>query len=373
MSKAKKYLFLLVSMLLVLVLALGACTSPEAPAQPTTPTEPAKPTGPYVLRIGTSKSTSRGFATALAIQKVVATHSDTIEVRGLTTPGSQASQVMVSFKEVEGNWNSAFDLYQLTQGMGRWRQAPIPAERWSQMGAFFTQSLRYWVVKKDLADKIKSMSDMKGYKLGIGDVGTAYHDPDKLVMEKLGITEDNSKYVPLEPARTSDAFAQGQIDAAGVYAGVGGETLPSFAIELDSRVPVCYVRYTEEEQKAVDTVPAFATATAPRTADGGWTQDLCMDPGENIRGNISSYGYHFHEDVPEEAVYEFLKICYDYWDEIQAISALCQHYGPAPQAKENNVSLISSFVGSELKLHRGAAKFYKEIGWWQDSWSSLVP
>ena len=327
---------------------------------------------PKVLRIGTSKEGTRGFTFGLALQKVASPYleKEGTRVLSLATAGSEASVVLSSKGEAEIAWDSAFDLNQLATGTGIWEKRKIPLDKQPQLGFFSTYSLKYYASKAEIRSKITRLADMINYRMAISPPGTSYYPVEVETLKALGVYEKAKKNMKfIEPSRTAEAMATGEADICSPYGGVGTEALPSWAIEVDRRIKIKYIAPTPEEQKMLDKIPAYPFGMAPLNKKV-WSQDIGAD---TVMGNISSYGMHFRPNIDPEIVYKFMKVIYEHWNEVLAITTLCDSFGPGEKPKEVNVKLISSFVGTSLRLHPGAAKFYKEVNWWQESWNKLLP
>lgn len=258
----------------------------------------------------------------------------------------------------------------LAHNQDLWEKRKIADDKKPQMGFFSTASLKYYVCRADVRPKINCLRDMINFRIALHPPGTSYYPVDMATYRALGIYEKGKKNMrPMDMSRYPEALATGEADVCSPYGGVGTEALPSWAIELDRRVKIKYIPPSPEESEMLNKIPALPISTQPINKTV-WSQDIGTD---KITGNASSYGMHFRPDLDPELVYKFMKIVFERWDEVYATTTLCDAFGPGEKAKEVNTSLISSFVGSKLKLHPGAAKFYKEIKWWQDSWSKLLP
>lgn len=68
-----------------------------------------------------------------------------------------------------------------------------------------------------VGDKINSIADLKGKKIAV-EPGTVDHFLLLLGLDKVGLTQDDIQFEPLETGKAAEAFIAGQVDAVGVFA-----------------------------------------------------------------------------------------------------------------------------------------------------------
>jgi len=97
------------------------------------------------------------------------------------------------------------------------------------------------------------------------------------------------------------------------------------------------------------------------SAKAGFTQDIGM---EEIPGIGVMYGWVFHPSTDTDLVYKFTKAMFENPKPLLEISPMFEPWGK--EAKEISKKALGACAG--VPVHPGAAKYYKEIGIWQDNW-----
>jgi len=147
------------------------------------------------------------------------------------------------------------------------------------------------------------------------------------------------------------------------YAASGGKSLSSWMIQLNELCDLKMLDWTDEEwEKAkgatgsipldVDTTKIFRSRNMP----------------EIVHAVGTPYMWSFPERMPEIYVYEIVKALCDNTD------WLAQNGGGAGVGFRDDwhdltILTIPSMQKIGVFVHPGAARYYKEIGIWQDEWT----
>lgn len=190
------------------------------------------------------------------------------------------------------------------------------------------------------ASGIKSVADLKGKKVSIGDAGSGVEFNALQILEGYGLTIGDIKKSNLSFKESSDGLQNGTLDACFVTAGVPNSALQELAVSAGlTLVPV-----TGPEANAICAKYGYYTQT---TIPGGTYKGVDIDtPALAIKATLA-----VSAKLDENTVYELTKALF----ENQEILA-------SAHAKGKDLSAASAITGVSVPLHPGAIKYYKELG-----------
>mgnify|MGYP003296501005 CR=1 FL=1 len=283
---------------------------------------------------GTGGNTGTYYAFTTAVGQILGTDDYKFTVQ--STGGSQANIEMIEdgdaqFAIVQNDvMNYA---YTGTNGF----TAPITS--FSAVACVYPEVCQLIATK---ASGIKSVADLKGKNVAVGDVGSGvyYNATQILAAAGLDIDADINKTA----ASFGDSATQlkdGSIDAAFITAGT-----PTTAItELATSTEVVAVDLGEDVIKNLQEEYSFYAAYEMTEKD----YDFITEPVNTVSIMAT---FVVSNDMPEEQVYEITKALWEKVDDISVAHA---------KGKEMSTDLAASAIG-DVPLHAGAAKYYKEAG-----------
>ncbi|PCS21499.1 TAXI family TRAP transporter solute-binding subunit [Candidatus Enterovibrio escicola] len=189
---------------------------------------------------------------------------------------------------------------------------------------------------------IKTFNDLKGKRVNIGNPGSGQHGTVGVLMDKMGWNMDDFKQVyELKAGEQSKALCDNKIDAM-VYT-VGH---PSGAIQ--EATTVCDSVIVEVNNVAAQKLTSENNHYRSATILGGM-----------YRGNtddVATFGvgatFVSSSEIPEEVIYNVVKSVFENLDDFRRL-----HPAFTNLKKEEMVS-----DGLSAPLHRGAQKYYREVG-----------
>lgn len=187
---------------------------------------------------------------------------------------------------------------------------------------------------------IKSVADLKGKSVSVGDAGSGVEFNAKQILAAYDITFDDIKVVNLSFGDSADSLKDGKIDAAFIVAGA-----PTTAVvDLATMKEVHLVQLDEEHIKKLQDEYSFYTET---TIEAGTYNGVDEDATTvSVRATLICY-----TELPDEVVYELTKALFENKD------ALAQGH-----AKFELLNLEDAVKGISVPFHPGAAKYYAEQG-----------
>jgi uncharacterized protein len=187
---------------------------------------------------------------------------------------------------------------------------------------------------------IKQLKDLDGKKWNPGPAGGG---STRITMQILDLFGVKANLFQGTLSDASDAYDDRQIVGYS-YRGTGGEPTPAIVQSNASR-PIDFIRLSDDEiAKIIEKFPDMKKAVIQAKLYPGQDEPIptILNWGTVIAAN---------KDVPMEAVYEFTK---SYWKNFQSI--VKQYPGVALTSPEKTVN------EGALPLHKGAIKYYQEIG-----------
>lgn len=186
---------------------------------------------------------------------------------------------------------------------------------------------------------MKSVSDLKGKRVGVGAPNSGVEVNARMVLAGHGITYNDIIPEYLSYTEAIEQLKNGTIDAAFVTSGLPNSTV--IDLSTTKNVEIVPIQAANLE-KMVKQFPFFVQAEIPV----GVYKNEKQIPTAAIRNILLVRG-----DLPDEQVYQVTKMLFENLGELQAAHSA---------AKEVNVN--NAWKDLVVPLHPGAEKYYKEAG-----------
>jgi TRAP transporter TAXI family solute receptor len=196
------------------------------------------------------------------------------------------------------------------------------------------------VARKDSG--IKNFMDIKGKRVNIGNPGSGQRGTMEVVMAAVGWTKADFKLVSeLKSSEQAKALCDNKIDAMVYTVGHPSSNIKEVTTTCDS-VIVSVTGSTVD--KLVNDNDYYRTATIP----GG------MYRGTDADTQTFGVGATFvsSSNVPEEVIYQVVKAVFENFDDFKKLHPAFANLEPKEMIKD----------GLSAPLHKGAIKYYKEVG-----------
>ncbi|HIF9174314.1 TAXI family TRAP transporter solute-binding subunit [Photobacterium damselae] len=188
---------------------------------------------------------------------------------------------------------------------------------------------------------IKTLADLKGKRVNIGNPGSGDRATMGVVMDALGWTEKDFKLASeLKGSERSQALCDNKIDAFIYMVGHPNGSIKEATTSCNAKlIPV-----TGEAIEKIITDNPYYTATEV--------------PGDMYQGNddVESFGVAAtlvtSTDVSDDAVYALTKAVFENFDTFKRLHPAFAHLKPQDMVKN----------GISIPLHPGAIRYYKEAG-----------
>ena len=187
---------------------------------------------------------------------------------------------------------------------------------------------------------IKSIADLKGKKVCVGEQGSGVNFDVKNILAAYDMTEDDLKVDYLSFTEASQKLKDKQIDAAFVTAGYPTSSITDVSL---SREIVLVPIEEEKIEKLRETSPYYAKAVIP----GGTYKGV---DGDVVTATTMAM-WIADEQADEELVYNMTKAL---WENVDTVHGAHE--------KGTEVTLETALDGMGIPLHPGAERYYKEKG-----------
>lgn len=212
-----------------------------------------------------------------------------------------------------------------------------PTHDFRVLGALYDETVQLFSMDPD----IKTVEDLRGKRVSIGEAGSGVYFNALDVLEAAGMTIDDIKPQYQSFDASKEALKDGMIDAAFIVAGA-----PTPAItELATTNGVSFVPIDGDlRDKMLSDHPYYAAQDIPAGTYPGQDEDVGTIA---VKATIV-----VSKDLPDDLVYQMTAAIFDHIDDIAAENAK-----GAELSVENAVSVDAA------PFHEGAAKYYREKGY----------
>lgn len=185
---------------------------------------------------------------------------------------------------------------------------------------------------------IKSVEDLKGKTVCVGDAGSGTEFNAKQVLDVYGLSFDDIKVVNASFGDSTDSLKDGKIDAAFIVAGA-----PTTAVvDLSTSADVYIIDIDDEHSsKLMEAYPFYTKTTIPAGTYDGQEEDAQT---VSVRATLIA-----SNELSEDVVYELVKAMFDNKDALIA-----------GHEKFNNLKLEEATAGISVPFHAGAVKYFQE-------------
>ncbi|GAB6054064.1 TAXI family TRAP transporter solute-binding subunit [Magnetospira thiophila] len=200
--------------------------------------------------------------------------------------------------------------------------------------------LLYVMTTKDSG--IKSIADMKGKTISIGNPGSGQRGMALTVLPMYGIDPDKDIQAEgLQQNEASRALIDGKVDAFFYSVGHGSAAIEEPANSVDAAfVPV----NSDAIKEMVASKPYYVMSTIPAGMYKGVDTDT---ETYGVKATVVASAA-----ASDEMVYDFVKTIFSNLDELKKTHAAFKTLNPKEM-----------LMGLSAPLHPGAEKYYKEMGW----------
>lgn len=199
---------------------------------------------------------------------------------------------------------------------------------------------------------IESIDDLRGKRIAIGPPAAGITAIMDAWLTAYGIAEE-ATLVRIGYKEGTDALRSGSVDACLVF-GVGGAAV-GYLQELDLSMDINVLGWDVDSagyKQLLEEAPEMAV-------HGTFAKDLVKNVDQDLTVPTTYSAEYSAPDYPEEDGYLLMKAIWENRDKIAERANLGSWLGRDPG------NMLSGLV-TDIPVHPGAARFYKEIGGWDD-------
>lgn len=292
------------------------------------------------ITIGSGSTTGLYYPTAVGMAKIVNEANIDVRANARSTGASVFNCRAVGAGQLQMGISQNNIAYYAYNGTGVKAFEGKPIKNLRGLAVLYPETIQI-LARKDSG--IKSVSDMKGKRVYVGDIGSGTEQDVKNLFGAFGMSLDDLK----APVRGSAGSAvgllrDGQIDAMFYTVGLGASAIT----EAAQTAPIDIVSIKPAKIKQLhEKYPFYTQITIPGGTYPGIDQDATSVTLKAMLVTSS--------DVSEDAVYQFMNTVFNkkkkaFYNDIQN-----------PNLKKY-FTLDTALEGMSIPLHAGAAKFFKE-------------
>ncbi|HCC37247.1 MAG TPA: C4-dicarboxylate ABC transporter substrate-binding protein [Treponema sp.] len=306
----------LIGAAVVFALSLGGCKKAES------------------VRMATGGSTGTYYSFGSAVGQVL-TEKTGVQTSIQSTGASKANIQLIDAGEVELAivQNDVMDY--------AWRGVDL--FNGEQINSFSTMAALYAEVCQVVANPaagIRTIADLKGKNVSVGDAGSGTEFNARQILEAYGVTFDDIGRQNLSFGASADALRDNKIDA---FFCVAGAPTPAI-IDLATSKDIVVLEVDDEHAaKLIESYPFYTQYPIP----GGSYRGM---PGD-VKTVAVKATFIVSSKLSEDLVYRLTKCLFENKPQIEAA-----------HTKGAELSSIYAVEGISVPFHPGAAKYFKEIG-----------
>ena len=188
---------------------------------------------------------------------------------------------------------------------------------------------------------IKTISDMKGKRVSVGDAGSGVEFNAKQILEAYGLTFDDINKSNLSFKESSDGLQNGTLDACFIVAGIPNAALQELSLSSDI-VLVSLDKVQVDEM--LSKYKYYTEITIPANTYNKVDTDT---KAIAVKATIA-----VNNNIPEDAVYNLMKTLFDKKADLATA-----------HAKGEELDIEEAYKGISIPFHPGAIKYYEELGY----------
>jgi uncharacterized protein len=305
------------------------------------------------LSMGCGPSVASGYPAGVALSKFLNDRIKGLQLVPIELATAAAIR-RVSAGEMDLTMANAFDIVGAQMNTGAFQKNPLKPGTQPEQGIWFWPVAQIMVTRADT--NIYSLDDLKGKNVSLGSPKEGLYSFAKTAFDALGLSKQWTERIVLGDDR-AQALKSGNVDA--ILAVVNAmNTLAGHTMQLELYNKLRALKMSKEQEDIINNTPGISVVWVPAKVFKG---DMGMDMLPGI-GNV--YGWSFAPSVDPEIVYQFVKTCFENADKLVGLARVFEMFSKDPKGTVT-MGLKSA---SKAPVHPGAAKYYKEIGIWNDSW-----
>ncbi|AEM22879.1 TRAP transporter solute receptor, TAXI family [Brachyspira intermedia PWS/A] len=188
---------------------------------------------------------------------------------------------------------------------------------------------------------IKSIADMKGKRISVGDAGSGVEFNAKQILEAYGLSFNDINKSNLSFKESSDGLQNGTLDACFIVAGIPNAALQELSLSKD--IVLVSLDKTQLDE-ILNKYKYYTEVKIPANTYNNVTTDTTAIA---VKATIA-----VNNNIPEDVVYNLIKTLFDKKADLATA-----------HAKGEELNIEEAYKGISIPFHPGALKYYEELGY----------
>ncbi len=310
----------------------------------------------YKLTMNINREGTAGFAVGTEIAVTVSKNTP-LKISGMPYSSPVAGIRDSSKGKCNIPYMAALGLQQVYENEGSYKINPVKNKPYQ--GFYLYDADLFFAVKAD-RDDINCIADINNKKVFPGKSNSGISEGFKNIFKILNIKIKQD--VQMGYMDVPSALKTGLVDVVGVYCLRMGQDSPSWVKNLEQQVKLKVIKFS----------PSDVVLLKKGLLNTGVGVAECKIPFKNITGSTYMvtewWGWGFAGDVSEDAAYQFMKGLFK--KESTLRFKVGHRFLSRLLSKEDFIYGVTEGINSipKIPVHPGVARYYKEIGCWQDNW-----
>lgn len=307
---------------------------------------------------GTSAVGSSGFRALTALAEVLNREMPKYRVTVQAMPGAILTVKGYATGQVEGYYGADIAFYELANDINRFKGFKPHIKR-LPVQSFWTFTVEVGTaVRASDKDKFKSWADLSGKPVFTGPLPWDVRAQLERAYTTLGVKHE---YRQVDLAAVGSLLKSGGIDAFIIYTNAEATTAP-WITEASLAADWAALNPTAKEIGALKQAGFTTTEVKP----AAFKRDVHTDKVVLLP---FYYGFHVGLEVPEEDMYQMLKVIEKNAAELaKADKGFAQIAADMPGMQRRGVESAANLV----PIHPGLAKYMREKGVWVSKWDARI-
>ena len=190
--------------------------------------------------------------------------------------------------------------------------------------------------------QIKSIADLKGKRVSVGDAGSGVEFNSKQILESYGLTFNDIEKYNLSFTLSSEGLQNGTLDACFIVVGIPNAALQELA--LNKEIVLISLDKIQIDELVIE-YKYYTEFTIPANTYNGVTN--------STRAIAVKASLVANNNLSEEAVYNLIKTIFDKKEDLIVLNS-----------KAEEINIDNAYRGISVPFHPGAVKYYKELGYY---------
>lgn len=325
----KRNIITFIALLIVTVLFTGCGGNKEASTDNQAPADQKQ-----FISIGTAKVGGTWYPLGAGIAEVLNKNIPGVQATAEETNGAVNNVQLINDGKIEVGLSDPGTSLDSYTGQGNFEGTENQIMAWFSIEDVYQTT----IIPKD--SNIKTAQDIKGKRVGIGQVGSANFVDGKIWLEASGVSVDDVKIMYMSQAEMSEAMKNGQIDVFLWCTGYPSASIQELAMARD----VVFLPTSEDAMEKIQNKYSYYTLkNIPAGVYKGIDEDL---PTMSYRRMAV-----VKADLSEDMVYNMTKAIFENLDYLGTVHPI--FWG---------LSLDNALDSLSIPLHPGALKYFKEKG-----------